>query len=159
MRSAAHTLHPAHIRPANTCSCNIQPAPLNSFACCIVPCSAAAHVPLDAYIKNLVEIVHQLQAAGVQNILLMTPPPVNEAAPDAVLPGEVSRICCQLPCYTRKSEVNALTPGFCQVQSVVQEQLASCTATAAVSQLPACYVRLHSRCCNQHTSCLPRSHH
>jgi hypothetical protein len=55
------------------------------------PCSAAAHVPLSAYSKNLVEIVQQLQAAGVQNILLVTPPPVNEAAPGAILPGEVSR--------------------------------------------------------------------
>jgi hypothetical protein len=56
---------------------------------------------LDAYIKNLVEIVRQLQAAGVHNILLVTPPPVNEAAPDAILPGEVSRICCQLSTHVQ----------------------------------------------------------
>ncbi|KAF6262336.1 SGNH hydrolase-type esterase domain-containing protein [Scenedesmus sp. NREL 46B-D3] len=52
--------------------------------------NAAAHVPLDAFIKNLLDIVHQLQAAGVQNILLVTPPPVNEAAPGAILPNEGS---------------------------------------------------------------------
>jgi hypothetical protein len=52
-------------------------------------CSAAAHVPLDVYSSNLVAIVQQLQAAGVHNILLVTPPPVNEAAPGAILPGEV----------------------------------------------------------------------
>lgn len=52
--------------------------------------NAAAHVPLDVYARNLVAIVQQLQAAGVQNILLVTPPPVNEAAPGAILPGESS---------------------------------------------------------------------
>jgi lysophospholipase L1-like esterase len=36
----------------------------------------------------LLNITTQLQAAGVQHVVLMTPPPVNEAAPDAVQPGE-----------------------------------------------------------------------
>jgi hypothetical protein len=53
-------------------------------------CSAAAHVPLEQYSSNLRNITMQLQAAGVQHVVLLTPPPVNEAAPDAVGPGEVS---------------------------------------------------------------------
>eukprot|EP00882_Tetradesmus_deserticola_P020410 GHRQ01022050.1.p4 GENE.GHRQ01022050.1~~GHRQ01022050.1.p4 ORF type:complete len:107 (-),score=25.61 GHRQ01022050.1:1128-1448(-) len=54
-------------------------------------CSALAHVPLAQYSSNLRNITSQLQAAGVQRVVLLTPPPVNEAAPDAVGPGEVSK--------------------------------------------------------------------
>jgi lysophospholipase L1-like esterase len=45
-------------------------------------------VPPAQYRSNLLNITSQLQAAGVQHVVLLTPPPVNEAAPDAVQPGE-----------------------------------------------------------------------
>lgn len=48
----------------------------------------SAHVPLQQYSSHLRNITQQLQAAGVQQVVLLTPPPVNEAAPDAVKPGE-----------------------------------------------------------------------
>ncbi|KAF6262335.1 SGNH hydrolase-type esterase domain-containing protein [Scenedesmus sp. NREL 46B-D3] len=49
---------------------------------------ASAHVPLEQYRSNLLNITSQLRAAGVQHVVLLTPPPVNDAAPDAVRPGE-----------------------------------------------------------------------
>lgn len=50
--------------------------------------NAVAHVPLEQYMRNLMNIVQQLQQAGVLNIILVTPPPVWELAPNATLPGE-----------------------------------------------------------------------
>eukprot|EP00878_Enallax_costatus_P025505 GHUV01027291.1.p1 GENE.GHUV01027291.1~~GHUV01027291.1.p1 ORF type:complete len:346 (+),score=67.66 GHUV01027291.1:496-1533(+) len=47
-----------------------------------------AHVPIDHYRLNLVNIIEQLTAAGVRNIIMMTPPPVFEGAPQAIEPGQ-----------------------------------------------------------------------
>lgn len=49
-------------------------------------------MPLQQYSSHLRNITQQLQAAGVQQVVLLTPPPVNDAAPDAVKPGEVRRM-------------------------------------------------------------------
>jgi hypothetical protein len=92
-------------------------------------------VPLDLYIKNLMQIVQQLQAAGVQNILLVTPPPVNEAAPDAILPGEVSHIRCQLV----QCETEVVVPGAarcngqCRNMWPAAQSKLSCCTTLSVS--------------------------
>ncbi|KAF8059138.1 Iah1 [Scenedesmus sp. PABB004] len=57
--------------------------------------NAAAAVPVVSYAALLANMVRQLQAAGVANVVLITPPPVNEAAPKALGPGET------LPARTR----------------------------------------------------------
>eukprot|EP00879_Flechtneria_rotunda_P019299 GHRR01020268.1.p1 GENE.GHRR01020268.1~~GHRR01020268.1.p1 ORF type:complete len:273 (+),score=88.15 GHRR01020268.1:378-1196(+) len=49
----------------------------------------AVHVPLKAYIVNLMEITRQLQAADVHEVVLFTPPPVWEDAPKARDPSEI----------------------------------------------------------------------
>ena len=41
--------------------------------------SARQHVPLEDYKQNLAAIVTHVQHRGVQNIVLVTPPPVHEA--------------------------------------------------------------------------------
>lgn len=47
-------------------------------------------MPLQAYADNIESIAQQLLAAGAQQVLLMTPPPVWEGAPQARGPDEVS---------------------------------------------------------------------
>jgi hypothetical protein len=42
-------------------------------------CSGRLHVPLDEYKKNLAAMVTAARQAGVQHVLLITPPPVDEA--------------------------------------------------------------------------------
>jgi hypothetical protein len=42
-------------------------------------CSGRLHVPLDEYKKNLAAMVTAARQAGVQHVLLVTPPPVDEA--------------------------------------------------------------------------------
>eukprot|EP00775_Hariotina_reticulata_P013144 gene13144-13274_t len=48
----------------------------------------AAHVPLDRYAANLHSLATQLQQAGVQHVVLVTPPPVWEDAPQAKEAGQ-----------------------------------------------------------------------
>lgn len=75
---------------ASTSQSTLLPALRNAAAHCA--CSGSAHVPLQQYSSHLRNITQQLQAAGVQQVVLLTPPPVNDAAPDAVKPGEVRRM-------------------------------------------------------------------
>lgn len=58
--------------------------------------SGRAHVALAAYSSNLQSLVQMMQSAGVQQVVLITPPPVWEDAPNARNPGEVGGYCIQL---------------------------------------------------------------
>jgi hypothetical protein len=49
--------------------------------------SGAAHVPLGRYAANLHSLASQLQQAGVQHLVLATPPPVWEDAPKVTRTG------------------------------------------------------------------------
>lgn len=77
---------------------------MHMFICyCLLPATAAisrhflsgkAHVPVATYAANLQGLVDQLLAAGVERVVLATPPPVFDAAPQAIPPGEVCvRLC------------------------------------------------------------------
>lgn len=57
---------------------------------CAVPCSGRAHIPVDTYQANLQAIVQKLLAAGVERVMLVTPSPVYDGAPNATPHGEVS---------------------------------------------------------------------
>ena len=37
-------------------------------------------MPLEEYAKNLKALIHHIQQYGTQQLILLTPPPVNEAA-------------------------------------------------------------------------------
>ncbi|KAI8464125.1 MAG: SGNH hydrolase-type esterase domain-containing protein [Monoraphidium minutum] len=45
------------------------------------------HVPIDKYISNLKQIMQSLKGAGVSNVMLVTPPPVDDAKRAASVPG------------------------------------------------------------------------
>lgn len=62
--------------------------------CCAVPCSARAHIPVDTYQENLQAIVQKLLSSGVERVMLMTPSPVYESAPQAIPHGEVRHTLC-----------------------------------------------------------------
>ena len=47
-------------------------------SCCA--CSEKQHVPLEEYVRNLRAIVQHLRGVGGNNTVLITPPPVFEAA-------------------------------------------------------------------------------
>jgi hypothetical protein len=61
---------------------------------CAVPCSARAHIPVDTYQENLQAIVQKLLSSGVERVMLMTPSPVYESAPQAIPHGEVRHTLC-----------------------------------------------------------------
>ena len=43
-----------------------------------VCCSARQHVPVEEYVRTLKSFVLRIQSLGTQNVVLMTPPPVDE---------------------------------------------------------------------------------
>ena len=51
-------------------------AKLRAVACC----SARQHVPVEEYVRTLKSFVQHIQSLGTQNIVLITPPPVDEEA-------------------------------------------------------------------------------
>lgn len=52
--------------------------------------SARAHIPLADYQTNLQTIVQKLLDGGSERVLLVTPSPVYDGAPQALPTGEVS---------------------------------------------------------------------
>ena len=45
-----------------------------------IPCRAFQHIPVDEYRATLQQMVKDARAAGAKRILLITPPPVDDAA-------------------------------------------------------------------------------
>jgi hypothetical protein len=44
---------------------------------CLAPCSGYLHTPVAEYKSNLEAMVSKLKAKGVENILIIVPPPVR----------------------------------------------------------------------------------
>lgn len=105
-------------------------------------CSAAAYVAVDDFFAKLMEIVQRLKEAGVQNVVLITPPPVNEAASGAVLPGQVSCAAqTQIRANVRQQSCRQLMHKLGQHQSLQQRLLPAaaaqhCSTTLCHMQLP-----------------------
>lgn len=54
----------------------------------------ALHVPASLFKVNLLVIVHQLLEAGVQNVVVFSPTPVNDAAADTAQVRSVAASLC-----------------------------------------------------------------
>ena len=49
-------------------------------ALALCACSARQHVPEEEYVRHLQGFVEHIQETGTKQIILITPPPVDEAA-------------------------------------------------------------------------------
>jgi len=81
-------------------------------------------VPLDRYATNLHSLASQLQQAGVQHVVLATPPPVWEDAPKVTRTGSESAIWLKAPMHIMLTQHISLDKtGSMEVQPALRPAL------------------------------------